>query len=65
MAEIFCFMLSLCMGYKEMEREMTKNKIKNMKMNIKSEIIVASVTLIIFVYFSGKVIGKAIYYLVN
>ncbi len=44
---------------------MTKNKIKNMKMNIKSEIIVASVTLIIFVYFSGKVIGKAIYYLVN
>jgi hypothetical protein len=36
-----------------------------MKTNIKFEIIKTAIVLIVFAYFSGKVIGKAIYQLAN
>ncbi len=36
-----------------------------MKTNIKFEIIKTAIVLVVFAYFSGKVIGKAIYQFVN
>lgn len=36
-----------------------------MKTNIKFEIIKTAIVLVVFAYFSGKVIGKALYQLTN
>ncbi|SPW24618.1 Uncharacterised protein [Elizabethkingia anophelis] len=36
-----------------------------MKTNIKFEIIKTAIVLVVFAYFSGKIIGKALYHLTN
>lgn len=38
---------------------------RKFKINIKLEIIVTVAAFVIFTYYSGKVIGKALYYLLN